>query len=151
MDNFDWTSVPSHWDRIGAETCTGIRNHARGSDRTAGILIGLWSSPSLCIFCRETTAMMDRRFPPPWSVEEGETYFIIKDSRGQKLAVVYTEILIASDPPGLSLLDHTSGEPPRASRLDRLRRLAKLGSDNRAEHFMKRPATRTRSRLALRL
>jgi hypothetical protein len=89
MDNLEWTSVPSHWDRIGAETCTGIRNHARGSDRTAGILIGLWSSPSLCIFCRETTAMMDRRFPPPWSVEEGETYFIIKDSRGQKLAVVY--------------------------------------------------------------
>jgi hypothetical protein len=33
--------------------------------------------------------MTDRRFPPPWSVEEGETYFIIKDSRGQKLAVVY--------------------------------------------------------------
>jgi hypothetical protein len=26
-----------------------------------------------------------RRFPPPWSVEEGDTYFVIKDSSGQKL------------------------------------------------------------------
>ena len=32
-----------------------------------------------------------RRFPPPWSVEEGETYFIVKDSAGQKLAYVYFE------------------------------------------------------------
>jgi hypothetical protein len=33
--------------------------------------------------------MTARRFPPPWSVEEGETYFIVKDSSGQKLGVVY--------------------------------------------------------------
>jgi len=26
-----------------------------------------------------------RRFPPPWSVEEGETYFVVKNSGGQKL------------------------------------------------------------------
>jgi hypothetical protein len=30
-----------------------------------------------------------RRFPPPWSVEEGETYFVVKDSDGQQLAYVY--------------------------------------------------------------
>jgi hypothetical protein len=30
-----------------------------------------------------------RRFPPPWSVEEGETYFIVRDSTGRQLAVVY--------------------------------------------------------------
>jgi hypothetical protein len=35
-------------------------------------------------------AMPDqRRFPPPWSVEEGETYFVVKDSSGQKLGYVY--------------------------------------------------------------
>jgi hypothetical protein len=30
-----------------------------------------------------------RRFPPPWSVEEGETYFVVKDNDGQQLAYVY--------------------------------------------------------------
>jgi hypothetical protein len=32
-----------------------------------------------------------RRFPPPWSVEETEACFIVKDSGGQKLAYVYYE------------------------------------------------------------
>jgi hypothetical protein len=27
--------------------------------------------------------MNGRRFPPPWSVEEGETYFVVKDSNGR--------------------------------------------------------------------
>jgi len=27
-----------------------------------------------------------RRFPPLWSVEEGETYFVVKDNDGQQLA-----------------------------------------------------------------
>ena len=30
-----------------------------------------------------------RHFPPPWSVEEGETYFVVKDSDGQQLAYVH--------------------------------------------------------------
>jgi hypothetical protein len=30
-----------------------------------------------------------RRFPPPWSVEKGETYFVVKDNDGQQLAYVY--------------------------------------------------------------
>ena len=30
-----------------------------------------------------------RRFPPLWSVEEGETYFVVKDHDGQQLAYVY--------------------------------------------------------------
>ena len=30
-----------------------------------------------------------RRFPPPWSVEEGETYFVVKDHDGQQLAYVH--------------------------------------------------------------
>ena len=32
-----------------------------------------------------------RRFPPPWSVEEGETYFVVNDNDGQQLAYVYFE------------------------------------------------------------
>jgi hypothetical protein len=31
-------------------------------------------------------------FRRPWSVEEGETYFIIKDSIGQQLAIVYFDV-----------------------------------------------------------
>jgi len=30
-----------------------------------------------------------RRFPPPWSVEESDGYFIVKDANGQKLGYVY--------------------------------------------------------------
>jgi hypothetical protein len=35
--------------------------------------------------------MPDRRFPPPWSVDELEAAFVVKDSAGQKLAFVYYE------------------------------------------------------------
>jgi hypothetical protein len=35
--------------------------------------------------------MPSRRFPPPWSVEELETCFVVKDNAGQKLAYVYFE------------------------------------------------------------
>jgi hypothetical protein len=35
--------------------------------------------------------MSERRFPPPWSVEELDACFIVKDSAGQKLAYVYFE------------------------------------------------------------
>ena len=35
--------------------------------------------------------MSARRFPPPWSVEEGETYFVVKDNDGQQLAYIYFE------------------------------------------------------------
>jgi hypothetical protein len=39
----------------------------------------------------ETACMASRRFPPPWSVEELEACFVVKDSGGQKLAYVYYE------------------------------------------------------------
>jgi hypothetical protein len=29
------------------------------------------------------------RISPPWSVEEGKTYFVVKDSNGQKLGYVF--------------------------------------------------------------
>jgi hypothetical protein len=35
--------------------------------------------------------MPPRRFPPPWSVEELDACFIVKDSSGQKLGYFYYE------------------------------------------------------------
>ena len=35
--------------------------------------------------------MPERRFPPPWSVEETEACFIVRDANGQALAYVYFE------------------------------------------------------------
>jgi hypothetical protein len=32
-----------------------------------------------------------RRFPPPWSVEELEACFVVRDSSGQKLGYFYYE------------------------------------------------------------
>jgi hypothetical protein len=33
----------------------------------------------------------ERRFPPPWSVEELDACFVVKDAAGQKMAFVYFE------------------------------------------------------------
>jgi hypothetical protein len=41
-----------------------------------------------------------RRFPPPWTVDETEPCFIVKDHNGQALAYV----IIAKDEPGGGLL-----------------------------------------------
>ena len=35
--------------------------------------------------------MPDRHFPPPWSVEELDTCFVVKDLNGQALAYMYFE------------------------------------------------------------
>jgi hypothetical protein len=35
--------------------------------------------------------MPEHRFPPPWSVEETEACFIVRDASGQALAYVYFE------------------------------------------------------------
>jgi len=35
--------------------------------------------------------MPERRFPPPWTVEDLGACFVVKDSTGQKLACVYYE------------------------------------------------------------
>ncbi len=35
--------------------------------------------------------MTDRRFPSPWSVEDIDAAFVVKDATGQKLAYVYFE------------------------------------------------------------
>jgi hypothetical protein len=36
--------------------------------------------------------MADRRFPPPWSVEELDACFVVTDNAGQKLAYVHFEV-----------------------------------------------------------
>jgi hypothetical protein len=38
-----------------------------------------------------TTGMATRRFPPPWTVEETDACFIVKDHAGMSLAYVYFE------------------------------------------------------------
>ena len=42
---------------------------------------------------RHTTrrAMTARRFPPPWSIDELEACFVVRDHDGQRLAYVYFE------------------------------------------------------------
>jgi hypothetical protein len=35
--------------------------------------------------------MTDRRFPPPWTVDELEARFVLKDGAGLKLAFIYFE------------------------------------------------------------
>jgi len=35
--------------------------------------------------------MAERRFPPPWSVEDSGAAFVVKDSAGQKLGYFYYE------------------------------------------------------------
>jgi hypothetical protein len=35
--------------------------------------------------------MPSRRFPPPWSVEELEACFVVRDASGQKLGYFYYE------------------------------------------------------------
>jgi len=40
-----------------------------------------------------------RRFPPPWSVDELEACFVVKDASGQKLGYVYFDDPRAADKP----------------------------------------------------
>ena len=40
-----------------------------------------------------------RRFPPPWTVEEQETWFAVRDREGQQLAYVYFDDPRASAKP----------------------------------------------------
>ena len=51
-----------------------------------------------------------RRFPPPWSVEELDACFVVKDGSGQKLSYVYFE-----------------DEPGKLLRKDEARRIAAAG------------------------
>jgi hypothetical protein len=41
--------------------------------------------------CDGWATMTPRRFPPPWTVEDIDAAFVVKDSTGQQLAYVYYE------------------------------------------------------------
>jgi len=52
------------------------------------------------------TVMIDRRFPPPWSVDDpdtklGQTCYVVRDANGHPLAYVYFE-----DEPGRRAAAH---------------------------------------------
>jgi hypothetical protein len=42
--------------------------------------------------------MPQRRFPPPWPVEETDACFIVRDANGQALAYVYFEQALGGAP-----------------------------------------------------
>ena len=44
-----------------------------------------------CLRYYPSSMSSPRRFPPPWSVEETDACFIVKDHAGQALAYVYFE------------------------------------------------------------
>jgi len=48
---------------------------------------------------RQNMKNATRRLPPPWSVEEGKTYFVVKDASGQKLGYVYFDDPRSADKP----------------------------------------------------
>ena len=41
--------------------------------------------------CSIASAMPDRRFPPPWEIEDNGACFIVRDHSGQALAYLYYE------------------------------------------------------------
>ena len=41
--------------------------------------------------CLPLAGMIDRRFVPPWSVEQLEACFVVRDANGQALTYVYYE------------------------------------------------------------
>jgi hypothetical protein len=43
------------------------------------------------LFVWQAAISQQHRFPPPWSIEELDACFVVKDSAGQKLAYVYFE------------------------------------------------------------
>ena len=61
--------------------------------------IGLCTVPNSPFVLRTMTT---RRFPPPWSVEELDACFVVRDNDGQQLAYVYFE-----DEPSASLSNKT--------------------------------------------
>ena len=66
----------------------------------------------------------ERRFPPPWSVDETDACFIVRDANGQALAYVYFE-----------------DEPGRRSAAPVARRATRPGASPPTSPRMQAPAT----------
>jgi hypothetical protein len=56
-----------------------------------------------------------RRFPPPWTVEESQACFIVKDHAGHSLAYVYSRM--SPDPPLGFMAEPPTRNPKNALRL----------------------------------
>src|SRR5580704_15257855 len=64
-----------------------------------------------------------RRFPPPWSVDEQEACFIVRDTNGQALAYVYCEGEIEHRSAAhLLTRDRHGASPPNIAKLPELTR-----------------------------
>jgi hypothetical protein len=66
--------------RPGARTDTRPPLAATHRVNNAGVVTDFDNSKTIC-----------RRFPPPWSADETDACFIIRDKNGQALAYVYFE------------------------------------------------------------
>ena len=55
------------------------------------MLICRLRGPSRTLFGNDVVLDLTCRFPPPWSVEEQDACFIVRDHNGQQLAYVYFE------------------------------------------------------------
>jgi hypothetical protein len=78
------THCPSTWE--GTATTKGME----GCEWLISPLRASWTD--LAEFCvNQNAAMTNRRFPPPWSVEELDARFVVRDHNGQALAYVYFE------------------------------------------------------------
>jgi hypothetical protein len=52
---------------------------------------GSFGSGVVSLTISQHSAVMPRRFPPPWSIEERQVSFIVKDTNGQQIAYLYFE------------------------------------------------------------
>src|SRR6516165_5857297 len=71
-------------DRVTRNFLVTCASHAAGADPEQTIHDALARRGPV-------TAMNDRRFPPPWTVEEQQACFVLRDHDGQQLAYVYFE------------------------------------------------------------
>jgi hypothetical protein len=69
---------------------------------------------------KRTDCRLLRRFPPPWSAEETDACFIVRDANGQALAYVYFEeepgrrsavhLLTRDEGRGGAVVEHSANE-----------------------------------------
>src|SRR5215472_2835460 len=65
------------------KTSAGPKNAAKTLSPAASAWVESGAAPELTGLCCLAA------LPPPWSVEEGETYFVVKDNDGQELAYLH--------------------------------------------------------------
>ena len=74
------------------------------------------SWPSLASLNPQACRLPERRFPPPWSVEETDACFIVRDANVQALAYVYFEDELGRRAARNSSRATTRGASPPTSR-----------------------------------